>query len=88
MIVRKKEDHLEKYLASVRGLFDEIVIVDTGSIDRTKEIAREFGAKVFDFLIRASYLLEPGQDQLNQSSSLDHDRGLAHCAGFERLFVA
>ena len=37
-------------LESVRGLFDEIVVVDTGSADRTKEIAREFGAKVFDFV--------------------------------------
>jgi glycosyltransferase involved in cell wall biosynthesis len=36
-------------LESVRGLFDEIVVVDTGSVDRTREIAREFGAKVFDF---------------------------------------
>ena len=34
----------------MRGLFDEIVVVDTGSTDRTKEIAREFGAKVFDFV--------------------------------------
>ena len=36
-------------LESVRGVFDEIVVVDTGSVDRTAEIAREFGAKVFDF---------------------------------------
>jgi glycosyltransferase involved in cell wall biosynthesis len=34
---------------SIEGIFDEIVIVNTGSIDRTKEIAREFGARVFDF---------------------------------------
>ena len=50
MIVRDEQDHLAKCLESVRGLFDEIVIVDTGSADRTKEIAREFGAKVFDFV--------------------------------------
>ena len=50
MIVRDEEKNLSKCLESVRGLFDEIVIVDTGSIDRTKEIAREFGAKVFDFV--------------------------------------
>ena len=30
--------------------FDEIVVVDTGSTDRTVEIARSFGAKVFDFV--------------------------------------
>ena len=50
MIVRNEQDHLAKCLESVRGLFDEIIIVDTGSTDRTKEIAREFGAKVFDFV--------------------------------------
>jgi glycosyltransferase involved in cell wall biosynthesis len=50
MIVRNEEDHLPKCLESVRGLFDEIIVVDTGSTDRTKEIAREFGAKVFDFV--------------------------------------
>jgi glycosyltransferase involved in cell wall biosynthesis/Flp pilus assembly protein TadD len=50
MIVKNEEDHLGKCLESVRGLFDEIIIVDTGSTDRTKEIAREFGAKVFDFV--------------------------------------
>jgi glycosyltransferase involved in cell wall biosynthesis len=50
MIVRNEEDHLAKCLASVRGLFDELIIVDMGSTDRTTEIAREFGAKVFDFV--------------------------------------
>ena len=31
-------------------LFDEIVVDDTGSTDRTAEIARSFGARVFDFI--------------------------------------
>ena len=50
MIVRDEEENLARCLGSVRGLFDEIVVVDTGSVDRTKEIAREFGARVFDFV--------------------------------------
>ena len=50
MIAKNEQDHLPKCLESVRRLFDEIVVVDTGSTDRTKEIAREFGAKVFDFV--------------------------------------
>ena len=49
MIVRDEEENLPHCLESVRGIFDEIVVVDTGSTDRTKEIARAFGAKVFDF---------------------------------------
>ena len=50
MIVRDEEENLPHCLESVRGLFDEIVVVDTGSTDRTAEIAREFGARVFDFV--------------------------------------
>jgi glycosyltransferase involved in cell wall biosynthesis len=49
LIVRDEQENLSHCLHSARGLFDEIVVVDTGSIDRTKEIALEFGAKVFDF---------------------------------------
>ena len=40
MIVKDEEKNLPTCLASVRGLFDEIVVVDTGSKDRTREIAQ------------------------------------------------
>ncbi len=50
MIVRDEEANISKCLSSVAGLFDEIVVVDTGSQDRTREIAAEFGARVFDFV--------------------------------------
>jgi glycosyltransferase involved in cell wall biosynthesis len=49
MIVKNEERHLSRCLQSVKDIVDEIVIVDTGSTDRTKEIAYSFGAKVFDF---------------------------------------
>jgi glycosyltransferase involved in cell wall biosynthesis len=55
MIVRDEQDNLPHALESARGLFDEIVVVDTGSTDRTKEIANEFGARVFDFVWVADF---------------------------------
>ncbi|MFT4113284.1 glycosyltransferase family 2 protein [Silvibacterium sp.] len=44
MIARNEEKNLPRTLSSVRWA-DEIVIVDSGSVDRTPEIAREFGAR-------------------------------------------
>lgn len=49
MIVKNEEGRLAKCLMSAIPVVDEIVIVDTGSTDRTKEIAKTFGAKVYDF---------------------------------------
>jgi hypothetical protein len=49
MIVRNEEENLPDCLASAAGLFDEVVVVDTGSTNRTVEITRSFGAQVFDF---------------------------------------
>ncbi len=50
MIVKDEEEVLPRCLESVKGIFDEIIIVDTGSRDRTQEIARSFGAKVSSFV--------------------------------------
>lgn len=49
MIVKNEEKYLEGCLESVKGIADEIILVDTGSTDNTIEIARKFGAKVFHF---------------------------------------
>lgn len=48
MIVKDEAEVLEKCLESVKTL-DEIVIVDTGSSDNTKDIARKYTDKVYDF---------------------------------------
>ncbi len=48
MIVKNEELHLEKTLTSLDGVYDELIIVDTGSTDRTKKIAKKFKAKIFD----------------------------------------
>lgn len=47
MIVRDEQELISQCLSSVSRLVDEIVIVDTGSIDRTIEIAKSFGARVY-----------------------------------------
>lgn len=46
MIVRDEEEQLPGCLSSIRDIVDEIVVVDTGSRDRTVEIAEKFGARV------------------------------------------
>ncbi len=48
MIVRDEEEMLPRCLAAVADAVDEMVIVDTGSLDATIEIARSFGAKVIE----------------------------------------
>ena len=48
MIVKNEEKLLPTCLKSIRDYVDEIVIVDTGSTDRTISIARSFGARVYE----------------------------------------
>ncbi len=49
MIAKNEEDNIERALMSVKPVVDEMIVVDTGSTDRTKDIARALGAKVYDF---------------------------------------
>lgn len=49
MIVKNEEKVLARCLDSLTGLMDEIIIVDTGSTDRTKEIAHQYTDLVYDF---------------------------------------
>lgn len=50
MIVKNEEQTLKRCLNSAKGFVDEIIIVDTGSTDNTKKIARQFTDKVLDFV--------------------------------------
>lgn len=49
MIVKNEERYLEKCLESVKELVDEMIIVDTGSTDKTVEIARRMGAQIYHY---------------------------------------
>lgn len=49
VIVRDAAEPLRLTLASVRDIADEIVVVDTGSTDRSRDVAREFGARLSEF---------------------------------------
>ena len=49
MIVKNEESVLGRILEPMREIADEIILVDTGSSDRTKEIAGKYTEKIFDY---------------------------------------
>ncbi len=49
MIVKDEEEDLPRALASAAGLADEMVVVDTGSQDKSKYIAGSYGARVYEY---------------------------------------
>lgn len=55
MIVKNEEKILARCLDSLKMAMDEIIIVDTGSTDATKEIARKYTDKVYDYAWTGSF---------------------------------
>ena len=68
IIARNEEKHLPRCLKSVDLLADEIIVHDTGSTDRTMEIAREYGARIF----REAWT---GDFSHHRNAALDQARG-------------
>ncbi len=48
IITKNEEDNLPRLLDSIKGKFDEVILVDTGSTDKTTEIAKNYGCKVYE----------------------------------------
>src|ERR1700730_14591874 len=84
MIVKNGGESLRSCLGSVRSLVSQIVIADTGSIDNTIEIAREFGATIVDFLWNDHYAEARNAALAPMSTDwvlvLDADEELSHDA--------
>lgn len=49
MLAKDEEKTIAKAINSVKKIVDELIVIDTGSKDRTKDIAKSLGAKVYDF---------------------------------------
>lgn len=49
LIVKNEESNLPRCLTSLRDVVDEIIVVDTGSTDNSKDVAASFGAQVYEF---------------------------------------
>lgn len=77
MIVKNEERTLRACLKAARGLVDEMIVVDTGSVDKTRQIAEEMGARVEsftwvnDFSAARNYALE--QSDADWNLMLDAD---------------
>lgn len=88
MIVKNEEKMLPRCLESVQGLVDEIIVVDTGSEDRTVQVAKSFGAKVYHHSWQDDFSLHRNQSLSYAESEwilvMDADEEL-ECADHDKL---
>lgn len=74
MIVKNEENNIGKCLESIKGIVNEIIVVDTGSTDKTIEIALSYGAKVIEL---------PWNDDFSEA----RNEGIKHATGDWILFL-
>ncbi|RKP47380.1 glycosyltransferase [Cohnella endophytica] len=92
MIVLNESDKLKRCLESVHDIVDEMIVVDTGSSDNSKEIALSYRAKVYDFTWTQSFA-DARNFALSHSTSdwnltLDADEYISNdCALAIRTFI-
>lgn len=71
LIVRNEAEVLARCLESAAGLYDELVVVDTGSEDETRAIARRFTGQVYDF---------PWRDDFSAARNFSFDQAhMSYC---------
>ena len=70
MMMRDEEEHIAKVLKSIIDIADEIIIIDTGSTDKSMKIAQSFGDKV-------KIYEHPWEDNF----SLHRNQGIGYCTG-------
>ena len=79
MIVKDEEAVLARCLDSVRGLFEEIIIVDTGSRDHTREIAARYTDHIYAY---------EWQDDFAAARNFAFSTNATHSPLWENLTVA
>lgn len=70
MIVKNEEKVLKRCLDSLAPYMDEIIIVDTGSTDATKEIAAQYTEYIYDFAWTGNF--SEARNFANEKASMDY----------------
>ena len=56
-MVKNEEKNLPRSIDSFKSIVDEIIVVDTGSTDKTIDIAKSYNAKIIDIISKIVYIL-------------------------------